>query len=440
VTDAADAGAAAGLTVRTGNLLASPADALVCPTNTVGSMGAGLARAFAHRFPGLERDYRAACQRGEVRLGRVWRWATLLPPVVLCLPTKGHHRDGSRRRDIDQGLTDLTARVGEWGIGSLAVPALGCGLGGLAWHQIAPLLRRHLAPLSIRVEVYAPQEMPVELATAVFLADPGLPAARQTARAVRGSPRGVPAGAVYVGRAWPRAGLAASPLANPFRLEDPHDPSARRRSLERYRDWLHTQAAQDGAVGAELERVRGRDLACWCAPQPCHADVVLAWLLRHPAAGDPVAASLAEQLAVTEAALPPSAATRLAVVGSKRFGGPAAWAIARLIVLDELLRLRPEVVVSGGAVGLDRLAGRLARQLGLHPPDRLVEHLPVPIPDPPAGMRPFEAKGYRRRDQLIAETCTALLRVWSRFSRTYGSGWTADQAARLGRPVGRVML
>ena len=25
-------------------------------------------------------------------------------------------------------------------------------------------------------------------------------------------------------------------------------------------------------------RLQGRDLACWCAPLPCHGDVILKWL------------------------------------------------------------------------------------------------------------------------------------------------------------------
>lgn len=198
MTGGVDARDDAALTVRTGDLLASDANALVCPTCTAGPMGAGLAHAFATRFPGLERDYRVACDRGEVHLGQVWRWATLLPPVVLCLPTKGHYRDRSRRRDIDQGLADLAARIAEWGIGSLAVPALGCGFGGLA-RQVAPLLHHHLASLPIPVQVYAPhQEGPADQATVAFLTDPP-PALARPPQAVR-CRRSIPRRIAAVGR------------------------------------------------------------------------------------------------------------------------------------------------------------------------------------------------------------------------------------------------
>jgi len=44
------------------------------------------------------------------------------------------------------------------------------------------------------------------------------------------------------------------------------------------------------------------------------------------------------------------------------------------------------------------------------------------------------------QERLIAADCTHLLRVAARSSRTYGSGWTADQAQRLGRLVIRERL
>ena len=39
---------------------------------------------------------------------------------------------------------------------SLAVPALGCGLGQLEWSAVGPLIHRHLDQIAIPVEVYAP--------------------------------------------------------------------------------------------------------------------------------------------------------------------------------------------------------------------------------------------------------------------------------------------
>lgn len=84
---------------------------------------------------------------------------------------------------------------------------------------------------------------------------------------------------LYIGRHNPAAGLAQSPLANPFKAR----VHGRGETLERYRAWLwqHIQAG-DAAVLNALRAIRNETvLVCYCHPAPCHGDVVLAaaaWL------------------------------------------------------------------------------------------------------------------------------------------------------------------
>jgi uncharacterized protein DUF4326 len=80
---------------------------------------------------------------------------------------------------------------------------------------------------------------------------------------------------IYVGRAVHRGGwhLDRSPFASPFR---PGADGSRDEVIEKYRMWL--LARPD--LLARLPELRGRRLGCWCAPQPCHADV-LASLADH---------------------------------------------------------------------------------------------------------------------------------------------------------------
>jgi Domain of unknown function (DUF4326) len=74
---------------------------------------------------------------------------------------------------------------------------------------------------------------------------------------------------IYVGRAMYRGGwrLAASPLANPFRIGVDGD---REHVIAKYRDHLLGQAD----LLAMVADLRGKRLGCWCAPLPCHADVI----------------------------------------------------------------------------------------------------------------------------------------------------------------------
>jgi O-acetyl-ADP-ribose deacetylase (regulator of RNase III) len=122
-----------------GDLLAAPVDALVNPVNTEGVMGKGLALQFKRAFPEVFSSYARACKAGEVAIGRmhvVQRQAS--PRFIINFPTKRHWRQPSRLEFIDAGLRDLIARVRELVVGSIAVPPLGCGLGGLDWAEVRP--------------------------------------------------------------------------------------------------------------------------------------------------------------------------------------------------------------------------------------------------------------------------------------------------------------
>ena len=139
-----------------GDLLKADAEALVNPVNTVGVMGAGLARQFRDAYPHNTAAYQAACRAGEVRTGRVLVWE-LGAPLIINFPTKTHWRQPSVLGDIAEGLRDLRQVISDYEIRSIAVPALGCGLGGLDWDEVYPLIKAHLGGLEgVQVLVYPP--------------------------------------------------------------------------------------------------------------------------------------------------------------------------------------------------------------------------------------------------------------------------------------------
>jgi len=58
-------------------------------------------------------------------------------------------------------------------------------------------------------------------------------------------------------------------FGNPFKIGVDGD---RAEVIQKYREWLLSQPELVSAVKSQL---RGRHLICWCAPLPCHADVLL---------------------------------------------------------------------------------------------------------------------------------------------------------------------
>jgi O-acetyl-ADP-ribose deacetylase (regulator of RNase III) len=76
-------------------------------------------------------------------------------------PTKRHWRERADIVGIEEGLKWLLNNYKREGIKSLAVPALGCGLGRLEWRDVGPLMCRYLKTLDITVAIYLPTEKKV---------------------------------------------------------------------------------------------------------------------------------------------------------------------------------------------------------------------------------------------------------------------------------------
>jgi O-acetyl-ADP-ribose deacetylase (regulator of RNase III) len=147
-----------------GNLLESDVDALVNTVNTKGVMGKGVALQFRRAFPENYKAYRAACAAGEVQLGRMFVFHTERlerPRLIINFPTKGHWKSRSNLADIEDGLRDLHRVLIELGVESVALPPLGCGLGGLHWPDVRVRIEQALAGLPVRVLVYEPHGAPV---------------------------------------------------------------------------------------------------------------------------------------------------------------------------------------------------------------------------------------------------------------------------------------
>lgn len=76
----------------------------------------------------------------------------------------------------------------------------------------------------------------------------------------------IPKDAVYVGR--------PTKWGNPFIIGK---DGTREEVIDKYADWLDDMILNQNKVDLAdvLDELQGKDLVCWCAPLPCHADVLL---------------------------------------------------------------------------------------------------------------------------------------------------------------------
>jgi O-acetyl-ADP-ribose deacetylase (regulator of RNase III) len=145
------------ITFRTGDIFKSNAQVITNTVNCVGVMGKGLALSFKERFPELFNDYVIRCEKHEVKPGKPYLWEND-ETQVLNFPTKRHWKENSKLEDVEEGLKFLAENYIKMGINSVALPPLGCGLGGLNWNDVKNLINKHLGQIDdLDVYVYEPE-------------------------------------------------------------------------------------------------------------------------------------------------------------------------------------------------------------------------------------------------------------------------------------------
>ena len=163
-----------------GDMFFSEMQTLTISVNIVGVMGKGLASRAKYQFPGVYVNYQDACRKRKIKMGMPYLYKRetdydlqlVADPSsfsakdngkwFLLFPTKNHWRHDSKIDKIEEGLVWLKKNYKKEGIESLAMPALGCGLGNLEWKEVGPLMCRYLANLDISVRIYLPQESELE--------------------------------------------------------------------------------------------------------------------------------------------------------------------------------------------------------------------------------------------------------------------------------------
>jgi len=145
------------ITYKQGNLLDDDAECLINCVNCVGVAGRGIALAFKKRFPRNFRYYREQCLAGRLKPGYVLPCSDGMR-MLLNVATKDHWRDPSRLVWIRVILQELAWYL-PGKVASVAVPALGCGNGGLAWRDVKPLIEQSMNLAEVDVRVYLPWKM-----------------------------------------------------------------------------------------------------------------------------------------------------------------------------------------------------------------------------------------------------------------------------------------
>ena len=162
------------ISILEGDMFFSEMQTFTISVNLKGIMGKGLASRTKYQFPDAYVRYQDDCKHGKLKIGRptLYKRAIRIEEELaddrnqlkrvngarwfLFLPTKRDWRENSRIDDIEASMQWLANNYREQGIESIALPALGCGLGNLNWSDVGPVMCHYLNRMDIRSCIYLP--------------------------------------------------------------------------------------------------------------------------------------------------------------------------------------------------------------------------------------------------------------------------------------------
>jgi O-acetyl-ADP-ribose deacetylase (regulator of RNase III) len=140
-----------------GNIFQASVDTLVVPTNCVGVMGKGLSLEYKNKFPEMFSDYRIKCKVKKLTTRTPYIWDIGKSKKIFVLASRNNWSDKVNLIDVAHSFLYLANNYKKLGIKSIAIPAIGCGSGGVKWEDLKKVIDKIFEKTpELIVEVYAP--------------------------------------------------------------------------------------------------------------------------------------------------------------------------------------------------------------------------------------------------------------------------------------------
>ena len=119
------------------------AQALAHGVNCQGVMGAGIAKRFKNDYPKMYLKYQYICRNEVLTPGKCFLWGYGSGETrVFNLATQEYYgKKGRASYDwIRSSLSMMKKQADKYDIESIAIPKIGCGLGGLEWGKVKEII------------------------------------------------------------------------------------------------------------------------------------------------------------------------------------------------------------------------------------------------------------------------------------------------------------
>jgi len=128
-------------TDKRGDIFTTKAEAIGHGVNCRGLMGAGIAVAFKQRFQGMYEAYKVRCITGELQGGEVFPWRDDSGLWVYNIASQVEPGPNAKVTLFLPAMIKTLMHAEKHGVRSIAVPQIGCGIGGLDWPEVRGLLQ-----------------------------------------------------------------------------------------------------------------------------------------------------------------------------------------------------------------------------------------------------------------------------------------------------------
>jgi O-acetyl-ADP-ribose deacetylase (regulator of RNase III) len=123
-----------------GDLFAMDVDAIGHGVNCKGLMGAGIAKPFREKFPLMYEEYALMCQAKDFHPGDVFKYYVGDGRWVYNLASQNKPGADADLGWLMQAAHTMMVHAHRYGVQEIALPQIGCGIGGLDYRDVRKVL------------------------------------------------------------------------------------------------------------------------------------------------------------------------------------------------------------------------------------------------------------------------------------------------------------
>lgn len=146
------------LVIRQGDLFTTTSTSLGHGVNTCGVMGAGIAKEFRRRWPAMYREYVNACHADDpsrkLLAGGLLPWERPEGGWIYNLASQDLPGRHARLEWLAESAERALSHADSHEVDTIALPRIGCGIGGLSWPDVQIVLRGAQRPFRAKFEVW----------------------------------------------------------------------------------------------------------------------------------------------------------------------------------------------------------------------------------------------------------------------------------------------